>query len=148
MSKEYNFEGKSYIVAREIKQCVDCAFQKNGVRFCEKFLNKTGAPGCGINGIIFKEKPAIKSVPKHWSGQIMPPNYTITAALPPKSERFIVCLLYASYLAPADIPKIHTTRESAEKEAERLCKLYHKEFAVLQVVSAIKPQEPKKEVFA
>lgn len=75
-------------------------------------------------------------------------NCKFTAAILPDANRFIVCLTENSKLAPADIPKIHPTRESAEKEAERLCKLHHQEFVVLQVVSAVKPQEPKKEVFA
>lgn len=75
-------------------------------------------------------------------------NCKFTAAILPATERFIVCLLENSNLAPSTSPKQHKSRESAENEAERLCKLYHKEFAVLQVVSTIKPQEPKKEVFA
>lgn len=76
------------------------------------------------------------------------PDCKITAATLPSTERFIVCLLENGKLAPSDSPKQHKTRESAEKEAERLCRLYHQEFVVLQVVSAIKPQEPKKEVLA
>ena len=76
------------------------------------------------------------------------PDCKITAATLPSTERFIVCLLENGKLAPSDSPKQHKTRESAEKEAERLCRLYHQEVVVLQVVSAIKPQEPKKEVFA
>lgn len=75
-------------------------------------------------------------------------NCKFTAATLPDTERFIVCLLKNGNLAPSTSPKQHKSRESAENEAERLCKLYHKEFVVLQVVSAIKPQEPKKEVFA
>lgn len=65
-----------------------------------------------------------------------------------ESRRFIVSLLENGILQPSATPKIHNTIESAEMEAERLCKLHHQEFAVLQVVSAVKPQEPKKEVFA
>ena len=76
------------------------------------------------------------------------PDCKITATTLPSTERFIVCLLENGKLAPSDSPKQHKTRESAEKEAERLCRLYHQEFVVLQVVSAVKPQEPKKEVFA
>ena len=76
------------------------------------------------------------------------PDCKITAATLPSTERFIVCLLENGKLAPSDSPKQHKTRESAEKEAERLCRLYHQEVVVLQVVSAIKPQEPKKEVLA
>lgn len=79
---------------------------------------------------------------------IVAPDCKITAATLPSTERFIVCLLENGKLAPSDSPKQHKTRESAEKEAERLCRLYHQEFVVLQVVSAVKPQEPKKEVFA
>lgn len=75
-------------------------------------------------------------------------NCKFTAAILPDTERFIACLIENGKLAPAESPKQHKTRESAEKEAERLCKLYHQEFAVLRVVSAVKPQEPKKEVFA
>jgi hypothetical protein len=76
------------------------------------------------------------------------PDCKITAATLPSTKRFIVCLLENGKLAPSDSPKQHKTRESAEKEAERLCRLYHQEFVVLQVVTAIKPQESKKEVFA
>lgn len=75
-------------------------------------------------------------------------NCKFTAAILPDTERFIVCLVENDKLAPSDSPKQHKTRESAEKEAERLCKLHHQEFVVLQIVSAVKPQEPKKEVFA
>lgn len=76
------------------------------------------------------------------------PDCKFTAAILPDAERFMVCLLENSKLAPSDRPKVHATRESAENEAEILCKLYHQEFVVLQVVSAVKPQEPKKDVFA
>lgn len=74
------------------------------------------------------------------------PNPQIKSIQP--ANKFIVCLLENGKLAPSIEPKQHNTRESADKEAERLCKLYHQEFVVLQVVTAIKPQEPKKEVFA
>jgi len=73
------------------------------------------------------------------------PNPQIKSIQP--ANKFIVCLLENGKLAPSTEPKQHKTRECAEKEAERLCKLYHHEFVVLQVVSAVKPQEPKKEVF-
>ena len=76
------------------------------------------------------------------------PDCKITATTLPSTKRFIVCLVENNKLAPSDSPKQHKTRESAEKEALRLCKLHHQEFVVLQVVSAVKPQEPKKEVFA
>ena len=76
------------------------------------------------------------------------PDCKITATTLPSTERFIVCLLENGKLAPSTEPKQHNTRESADKEALRLCKLYHQEFVVLRIVSAIKPQEPKKEVFA
>jgi len=75
------------------------------------------------------------------------PDCKITAATLPSTERFIVCLLENGKLVPSTEPKQHKTRESAENEAERLCRLYHQEFVVLRVVSAVKPQEPKKEVF-
>lgn len=75
-------------------------------------------------------------------------NCKFIAAILPDTERFITCLLENGKLAPSTNPKQHKSRESAEKEAERLCKLYHQEFVVLQIVSAVKPQEPKKEVFA
>lgn len=72
----------------------------------------------------------------------------ITAATLPSTERFIVCLLENGKLAPSDSPKIHATREKAEKEAERLCRLHNQEFVVLKVTASFKPQQPKKEVFA
>ena len=75
-------------------------------------------------------------------------NCKFTAAILPDTERFIVCLVENDKLAPSDSPKQHKTRESAEKEAERLCKLYHQEFVVLKVTASFKPQQPKKEVFA
>lgn len=237
MKKTYRFNGKNYIVQSQkagvIHPCIGCAFRNEPGYVCRDF-ERTGAPECVGADIIFIEKQAIKSVPKHWNRQsaitkepidktvesvkvnINPPKFAMsnntvlqyrkestrgvtptekteirtdrviadtknipnawsfqlrmdngyrpasvsviasktaenckfTAATLPDTERFIVCSIENGNLAPSTSPKQHKSRESAEKEAERLCKLYHQEFAVLQVVSAIKPQEPKKEVFA
>lgn len=65
-----------------------------------------------------------------------------------KSSKFIVSLLENDILEPSVNPKIHDSIESAEKEAERLCRLHNQEFVVLKVTASFKPQEPKKEVFA
>lgn len=206
MSKEYKFNGKAYIVKKEIRGCLGCAFDRERADFCQRFLSTKGVPHCSLDSIIFVEKSeeTIAKNPKHsnenavllreesswgvkpenktevrsdrviadsatvkntWSFQINMDNgyrpaqinviasktadhCKFTASILPEISRFIVCLSENCKLAPADIPKIHPTRESAEKEAERLCKLHHQEFVVLQVVSSVKPQEPKKEVFA
>ena len=140
MSKEYKFCGKKYQEAHG--KCKDCAFFSQAPSFCKTLSEKYKFPNCPASDIIFiaKAKATITKNPKHSWG-VKPENKT-------EISRFIVCLTENSKLAPADIPKIHPTRASAEKEAERLCKLYHQEFVVLQVVSSVKPQEPKKEAFA
>ena len=156
MKKEYKFRGKIYTAVKSAKgvhHCQDCVFLEEPPRTCREFISTTGAPRCSFTDMAFKEKDIIKAVPKYWHGQsatiaVTVSDCKITAALMPRIERYIVCLIENGKLAPSTEPKQHNTRESADSEALRLCKLYHQEFAVLQVVSSIKPQEPKKEVFA
>lgn len=158
MSKEYKFNGKAYVVKKEKRGCEGCAFDREGADTCRKFLNKKGVPHCSRHNIIFVEKSAAKSELPPLTARLktliehFKESNDVVKDLPflpaRPANKFIVCLTENCKLAPAGIPKIHPTRESAEKEAERLCKLHHQEFVVLQVVSSVKPQEPKKEVFA
>lgn len=164
MKKEYKFKGKTYIVKKESCGCVGCAFDSENANTCQSFLCTKDVPHCSLKNVIFIEKlqTAVTKEDKKQRGtipskrfeqeDIVPmketPKLIIRAVILPTIERFIVCLSENGKLAPAESPKQHNSRENAEKEAERLCKLYHQEFVVLQVVSAVKPQNPKKEIFA
>ena len=62
----------------------------------------------------------------------------------PKGQ-YIVCLFDDNKLQPNEEQKIHETLSSAEKEAERLCLLYGKQFVVMKAVVNVKPGKIIKE---
>lgn len=170
--KEYEWKNKTYIEspADDANSCVGCALSEEN---CFGF-----PCNCVNEKVIFIEKPRetlenVMAKGERMANSIMGFNSYVPFS-PEKelnaretflkiakehreyirrmesneSHRFIVSLLENDMLEPSTNPKIHDSIESAEKEAERLCRLHNQEFVVLKVTASFKPQQPKKEVFA